>query len=116
MASRPKLQRMITTVKELAAAELGQSAEPVDFIVHRICSGQSVTALALDVAEAMGEPASRSWLSWRFNHLTPDAKERLAAARGKAAQRGKAVCDERRVKKEQQVSSVGLVSSNDPRP
>jgi hypothetical protein len=91
MASRPKLQRLIRTLKELAAAELGESAEPVDFIVQRLCRGQSVTALAVEVAEAMGEPASRSWLSWRFNHLTPDAKGRLAVARGGAKRAGKAV-------------------------
>jgi hypothetical protein len=96
MASRPKLQRLIMTRKELAAEELGQSAEPIDFIVVRLCSGQSVSALALEVAAAMGEPASRSWLSWRFNHLTPNAKERLANARCEATRAGKTVCETRK--------------------
>jgi hypothetical protein len=81
MASRRKVQRLIATLKELAIEELGQGAEPIDFVVQRVSSGQTVTALAHDVASAMGEPASRSWLSWRFNHLTPGAKERIAAAR-----------------------------------
>jgi hypothetical protein len=47
--------------------------------------GQTLTALALEVEVAMGEPASRSWLSWRFNHLTARAKERIADARCNAA-------------------------------
>lgn len=81
MASRPKLRRMIATLKEMAVKELGERAEPIDFVVLRVASGQKMTVLAQEVAEAMGEPASRSWLSWRLNHLTPEAKGLIAAAR-----------------------------------
>ena len=81
MGSRPKLQRLITTLKELASAEMGEHAEPIDFVVQRVGMGQTVTALAHEVAIAMAEPASRSWLSWRFNRLTPSAKQRIADAR-----------------------------------
>ena len=91
MASRPKLQRLIMTLKELAAEELGPHAEPIDYVVQRISVGQSVTALAHEVAAEMDEPASRSWMSWRFNHLAPGAKERIAKARHEAARRRLAV-------------------------
>jgi hypothetical protein len=86
MGSRPKLNRLIATLTELAKQELGELAEPVDFVVQRISTGQTVTNLAQEVAEVMGEPASRSWLSWRFNHLSPQAKERIAHARRNAAE------------------------------
>ena len=91
MASRPKLQRLVVTLKKLAADELGAHAEPIDYVVLRIASGQSVTALAHEVAAEMGEAASRSWMSWRFNHLAPGAKERIAKARHEAARRRLAV-------------------------
>jgi hypothetical protein len=81
MGSRPKLQRLIRTLKALATDKVGEHAEPIDFVVLRIAQGQTVTTMAREVAEAMGESASRSWLSWRINHLTPDAKERIAGAR-----------------------------------
>lgn len=81
MASRPKLHRLIATLKELAVEELGEKAEPIDLVVRRVAAGQTVTALAHEVATAMGEPVSRSWLSWRFNRLTHDAKGRITAAR-----------------------------------
>jgi hypothetical protein len=81
MASRPKLQRLITTLKQLAVEELGEHAEPIDLVVRRVAAGQTVTSLAHEVAERMGELASRSWLSWRFNHLSSRAKGRIAAAR-----------------------------------
>ena len=81
MGSRPKLQRLTNTLKALAADNLGEYAEPIDFIVLRVAQGQTVSSLAREVADAMGESASRSWLSWRFNHLVPDAKERIASAR-----------------------------------
>lgn len=86
MGSRPKLKRLIVTLTELAKQELGELAEPIDFVVGRVSSGQTVTDLAHEVAAIMGEPASRSWLSWRFNHLSPQAKERIALARRNAAQ------------------------------
>ena len=85
MGSRPKLKRLIVTLTELAKQELGELAEPVDFVVGRVSTGQTVTDLAHEVAAVMGEPASRSWLSWRFNHLSPQAKERIADARRNAA-------------------------------
>lgn len=81
MASRPKLKRLIMTLEDLVVKELPEGAEPIDLVVERVAGGQTVTSLAREVAEAMGEPASRSWLSWRFNHLTREAKERIAAAR-----------------------------------
>jgi hypothetical protein len=81
MPSRPKLQLLIATLTKLAVEQLGEHANPVDFVAHRVAGGQTITSLANEVAKAMGEPASRSWLSWRFNHLTPNAKERIAAAR-----------------------------------
>jgi hypothetical protein len=90
MASRPKLRRMIATLKEMAVEELGEGAEPIDFVVLRVARGQNITVLAEEVAQAMGEPASRSWLSWRFNRLTPQAKGLIAAARhGKNANTGR---------------------------
>jgi hypothetical protein len=85
MPSRPKLQRLITTLKALTTQELGARAEPLDFVVRRVAMGQTVTSLAEEVARAMGEPASRTWLSWRFNHLAPGAKTRIADARRQAA-------------------------------
>ena len=86
MGSRPKLKRLIVTLTELAKQELGELAEPVDFVAQRVSTGQTVTDLAQEVAEVMGESASRSWLSWRFNHLSPQAKERIASARRNASQ------------------------------
>jgi hypothetical protein len=85
MPSRPKLQRLLTALKALTTQELGALAEPLDFVVRRVAMGQTVTALAEEVARAMGEPASRTWLSWRFNHLAPGAKTRIADARRQAA-------------------------------
>ena len=85
MASRPKLQRLMATLRELTVQELGEDAHPVDFVVKRVAEGQTVTSLADEVTKAMSEPVSRSWLSWRFNHLTHDAKGRIAAAREHAA-------------------------------
>jgi hypothetical protein len=84
MPSRPKLQRLMTALKALTSEELGAHAEPLDFVVRRVARGQTVTALAEEVARAMGEPASRTWLSWRFNHLAPEAKSRIADARRQA--------------------------------
>lgn len=81
MASRPKLRRMIATLKVMAVQELGADAEPIDFVVLRVTKGQKMRVLAQQVAEAMGEPVSRSWLSWRLNRLTPEAKKRIASAR-----------------------------------
>ena len=95
MASRPKLQRLIMTLKEMAADEFGRHAEPIDLVVGRIAAGQTVTTLAREVAKAMGEPVSRSWLSWRFNHLTPSAMERMASARRSWGGRTAASRDER---------------------
>jgi hypothetical protein len=81
MASRPKLRRMIATLKVMAVQELGAGAEPIDFVVLRVTRGQKMRVLAQQLAEAMGEPVSRSWLSWRLNRLTPEAKKRIASAR-----------------------------------
>ena len=85
MASRPKEQRLVTVLKRLAVGQLGEGAEPIDLVVHRVASGQTITAFAKDVAAAMGEDASRAWISWICNRLTPDAKARIAAARKEAA-------------------------------
>ncbi len=90
MASRPKLARLLLTLKRMAEAEIGEGAEPIDFIEARVAGGQTVTDLAKEVQKEMNEPASRGWLSWRFNALptpdgTPTAKQRLAVARKEAA-------------------------------
>jgi cell division septum initiation protein DivIVA len=85
MASRPKEQRLRAVLEKLAAKELGEGAEPIDLIVQRVANGQTVTAFAKEVAKAMGEEASRSWISWVCNRITPDAKARIAAARKDAA-------------------------------
>src|SRR5687767_9809653 len=81
MASRPKLRRMIATLRKMAVEEIGEGAEPIDFVVLRVSRGQNITLLTAEVSKAMGEPVSRSWLSWRLNRLTPKAKRRIAAAR-----------------------------------
>lgn len=87
MAGRPKTQRLLRTLKQLACEELGDGAEPIDFVIYQVSMGRSLTALAHEVTECMGEPVSRSWLSWRVNRLTPMAKVRIADARQRATRR-----------------------------
>jgi hypothetical protein len=85
MAGRPREQTLRAVLKRLAVQELGDGAESIDFIVHRVASGHTVTKLAQELGEATGEEASRGWVSWVCNRLTPDAKARIVRARKDAA-------------------------------
>ncbi|SRR5581483_9815347 len=90
MASNPKKRRMLAVLTQMTRAELGEHADPLDFVVQWIASGQTVTSLAAEISRAMGEPASRNWISSSINRLptTPGkatAKERIARARRQAA-------------------------------
>jgi hypothetical protein len=85
MASRPKEQRLKDALQRMADRELGEGAEILDFVVFRVEAGDTITALAQEIAVEMGEAATRGWISWVLNRLTPEAKSRIAAARRGAA-------------------------------
>jgi hypothetical protein len=85
MASRPKEQRLKALLEQMADSELGEGAGGFDLVCARIAGGQTVTSLALELEQAMGESASRKWISFVINRWGTDAKERLTEARRQAA-------------------------------
>lgn len=53
----------------------------MDWVVQKVADGVTIGKIAELLAEEMNESVSRSFFSWHINHATPDAKERIKAAR-----------------------------------
>ncbi len=85
MAARPKERKLKATLTTLAKRDLGNDATSTDWVVSKIESGVTVTALAKALEVEMGESCSRGWVSSVLNRLSPDAKTRIQEARKEAA-------------------------------
>lgn len=75
---------MIAELARRAAAEIGEDASPLDYVVNWIENGDTITALAESVGNAIGEPIARMMLSNYLNNQE-DAEQRLSAARVRGA-------------------------------
>ena len=84
MPGRPKERRLKTKLAEIAKREIGPHATSVDWVARKVADGVTMGNLAEYVAGEMKESISRSFLSWHINNVTPDAKERISAARKEA--------------------------------
>lgn len=85
MAARPKERKLKETLTALAKRDLGNDMTSTDWVVSKIESGVTVTALAKVLEVEMGESCSRGWVSSVLNRLSPDAKMRIQEARKEAA-------------------------------
>ena len=56
----------------------------MDWVVQKVADGVTMGKIAENLAQEMNEPVSRSFFSWHINNATPDAKERIKAARKEA--------------------------------
>jgi hypothetical protein len=81
MPGRPKERRLKTKLAEIAKREIGPHATPVDWVVQQVADGVTMGKIAEYLAREMNESVSRSFFSWHINSATPDAKERIKAAR-----------------------------------
>ncbi|HSE65965.1 MAG TPA: hypothetical protein VLB12_03195 [Gemmatimonadales bacterium] len=81
MPGRPKERRLKTKLAEIAKREIGPHATPVDWVVQQVADGVTMGKIAEYLAREMNESVSRSFFSWHINNATPDAKERIKAAR-----------------------------------
>jgi hypothetical protein len=52
--------------------------------VQKVADGVTIGKIAEYLAQEMNESVSRSFFSWHINNATPDAKERIKAARKEA--------------------------------
>lgn len=84
MAGRPKERRLKTKLAEIAKREIGPHATPVDWVVQKVADGVTIGKIAEYLAQEMNESVSRTFFSWHINNATPDAKERIKAARKEA--------------------------------
>jgi len=87
MASQPKKQKLLATLRKLAEDELGPGASGLDWVELQVSSGATMREVRDRVVEKWpevhGEPetASADWMRWMIVKTWPDAKARLAAAR-----------------------------------
>jgi hypothetical protein len=84
MAGRPKERRLKMKLAEIAKREIGPQATQVDWVVQQVADGVTIGKIAEHLAQEMKESVSRSFFSWYINHATPEAKERIKAARKEA--------------------------------
>jgi hypothetical protein len=85
MASQPKKRRLLAHLAKLAEEELDEGGTPLDWFISRVRSGATVTRIARELAEQMGESVSRAWLSSTMNNIAPDASRRIGEARRESA-------------------------------
>lgn len=84
MASNPKKDKLMNTLRALAAEEIGPDATPLDVLLDRIAAGRTFNEMAAEMAERMGESCSASWLRGVVAKM-PGYKEQSPAARAQAA-------------------------------
>ena len=85
MASRPRRTALIAKLTELAVEEIATDASPLDYLCAQLAHGALFSELAHFLAEQMGQPVSRTFLSMTAHQLAPDAKQRIADARREGA-------------------------------
>jgi hypothetical protein len=81
MPGTPKRRRVTAELALRAKAQLGDGAEPLDYVISWLEHGGLLADLARDLERSMEESVSRRWLSFVVHRLAPDAAERIAAAR-----------------------------------
>lgn len=81
MASRPKRAALVAKLAELAIEEVGEGATALDYITAQLSSGMLISEIAEFLTTEMKQPTTRAFLSLVAHGLSPDAKERIAAAR-----------------------------------
>lgn len=81
MAAMPKRRRMREALARRASSVIGAAAGPIDYVCAWVASGGQIAHLAQELEVELGESVSRSILSTLAHRLTPDASERISAAR-----------------------------------
>ena len=87
MASQPKRQKLLATLKRLAEDELDSEASGLDWLEVQVSGGATMKEIRDRVAAKWPEvhssfaTMSHDWMRWIVVRSYPNAKERLAAAR-----------------------------------
>jgi hypothetical protein len=77
--------RVMRALAMRATRELGPGATVLDYACKFVAEGGRIGQLATLLAQDLGEPVSRPFVSGILNNLTDDAKSRLAEARRESA-------------------------------
>ena len=85
MASQPLRRALVNALSNRAKVKLGSGATPLDYVESWVRAGQTIQALARDLATDLGRPVSRKFVSFVCNRLTADARSRIHATRLAAA-------------------------------
>lgn len=81
MAGFEKRRRIVAALDARAAAEIGQEASALDYILEWVANGRFLSDLATEIARDPNEDVSRTALSHAAHRLSPEASERIAQAR-----------------------------------